>query len=155
MLCSGERMTKRTVHAIEVSVTLTILFISYILAGRYDVFEWLAQVTRKYEHYELDEIITCGLVLMFCLLVLVVRHYLAESKAYRLIKVQNEQIKKVQAELKVLRGIVPICSYCKSIRDENGQWQRMEVYVELHSQAEFSHGICDRCFAEHFPEGDT
>ena len=47
--------------------------------------------------------------------------------------------------IKTLKGLVPICAYCKSIRDDKGFWQKLEVYVRQHSEAEFSHGICASC----------
>lgn len=55
-------------------------------------------------------------------------------------------------EVKTLRGILPTCSYCKDIRDENGQWHQLETYIQLHSDAKFSHGICDACAKKHFPQ---
>jgi PAS domain S-box-containing protein len=59
-------------------------------------------------------------------------------------------------EVKTLRGLLPTCAFCKSIRDQNGEWLPMEVYIGKHSQAEFSHGLCPKCgkkhYAEFFPE---
>lgn len=55
-------------------------------------------------------------------------------------------------EVKTLRGILPTCSYCKNIRDEQGNWEQLEVYIQRHSDAKFSHGICDKCLSERFPE---
>lgn len=55
-------------------------------------------------------------------------------------------------EVKTLRGILPTCSYCKDIRDENGQWNKLEMYIQRHSDAKFSHGICDSCATKHFPD---
>ncbi|MEW6322298.1 MAG: hypothetical protein AB1635_14560 [Acidobacteriota bacterium] len=52
------------------------------------------------------------------------------------------------AELRTLRGIIPICSYCKRVRSEVGDWQQIERYVRDHSAAEFSHGICPSCVEE-------
>ncbi len=52
---------------------------------------------------------------------------------------------KLQAEIKTLRGIVPICAHCKKIRDDQGYWQQVEQYVTTHSEARFSHGICPEC----------
>ena len=46
---------------------------------------------------------------------------------------------------KLSKGIIPICSYCKQIRDEEGAWDRMEAYLSKHSDAKFSHGICPKC----------
>jgi len=48
-------------------------------------------------------------------------------------------------EIKALQGIIPICSYCHSIRDDDGAWNRLEAYMSEHSEAQFSHGICPGC----------
>lgn len=50
------------------------------------------------------------------------------------------------ATAKLLDGIIPICMYCKRIRDDEDQWQRIEQYIAAHSRARFSHGICPECF---------
>ena len=55
------------------------------------------------------------------------------------------------AELRSLQGIIPICSYCHEVRTEAGAWERLDHYVRGRTDAEFSHGICPRCAAEHFP----
>lgn len=55
-------------------------------------------------------------------------------------------------ELKVLRGIVPICSHCKKIRDSGGSWNEVDVYVGKHTDAEFSHGICPDCLRKYYPD---
>lgn len=55
-------------------------------------------------------------------------------------------------KIKTLRGIVPICSFCKKVRDDNGYWSQVERYVSEHSQAEFSHTYCPKCLKEHYPE---
>jgi hypothetical protein len=57
-------------------------------------------------------------------------------------------------EVKTLRGILPICSYCKKIRDDQGTWRVIETYIAEHSDAEFSHGICRECAKKHFPDYD-
>ena len=68
---------------------------------------------------------------------------------------RDETISKLQEaldEVKTLRGIVPICSHCKKIRDDRGFWNQVEVYVHDHSEAQFSHGICPECIRELYPE---
>jgi len=60
-----------------------------------------------------------------------------------------EELKKALKEIKTLKGIIPICSYCKQIRDEKGAWDRMEAYICSHSDAQFSHGICPECYDKH------
>ncbi len=49
------------------------------------------------------------------------------------------------SSLHILRGLLPICYSCKRIRDEKGQWKQVEIYVEEHSEAQFSHGLCPDC----------
>lgn len=60
----------------------------------------------------------------------------------------------LEDQVRTLEGILPICSYCKKIRDERDDWKRLEEYIEDRSQAEFSHGICPECFARHRPDLD-
>jgi PAS domain S-box-containing protein len=58
------------------------------------------------------------------------------------------------AEIKTLKGILPICSFCKIIRDDKGYWNQIESYIHEHSEAEFSHGICQECAKKHYPDLD-
>ena len=60
--------------------------------------------------------------------------------------------KKAEKEIKILRGILPICASCKKIRDDEGFWHQVEVYVHNHTDAEFSHGICPECTKKHYPD---
>lgn len=50
-----------------------------------------------------------------------------------------------QAEIEVLRGILPICAQCKKIKNDEGYWERVESYIRKHSLVEFSHGLCPSC----------
>ena len=54
--------------------------------------------------------------------------------------------------LRILQGILPICSFCKQIRDDQGYWDKVEVYIGRHSNAQFSHSICPDCMKEHYSE---
>jgi len=56
------------------------------------------------------------------------------------------------SEIKVLKGILPFCSYCKKIRDDNGYWEKVDVYIHEHSAADISHGICPDCLKKFYPE---
>lgn len=58
---------------------------------------------------------------------------------------KNAQLERALKEVRTLRGLVPICAECKKIRDDKGYWQRVEVYIENHSHARFSHGLCEDC----------
>ncbi len=56
------------------------------------------------------------------------------------------------SEVKKLSGLLPICSYCKKIRDDKGYWNQIEKYIHEHSEAKFSHGICRECAKKHYPD---
>ncbi len=56
--------------------------------------------------------------------------------------------KKAKKEIKTLKGLIPICANCKKIRDDKGYWNQIESYIEQHSEAKFSHGICEECAEE-------
>lgn len=60
-------------------------------------------------------------------------------------------LEKALEEVKNLRGILPICSYCKKVRDDKGYWEQVDIYIHKHSQADISHSICPACAKEHFP----
>lgn len=49
-------------------------------------------------------------------------------------------------------GLLPICAWCKKVRNDQGYWTQIEAYVTSHSDATFSHGICPECMAKHYPE---
>ena len=55
-------------------------------------------------------------------------------------------------QVKVLRGILPICARCKKIRNDDGYWEQVDVYMRQHTDVEFSHGICPECIAELYPD---
>ncbi len=56
------------------------------------------------------------------------------------------------SELKTISELIPICSNCKSIRDDNGYWEQVEVFMKSHTKIEFTHGICPKCVAELYPD---
>lgn len=59
---------------------------------------------------------------------------------------------KLANELKTISELIPICSNCKSIRDDNGYWEKVEVFIKSHTEVEFTHGICPKCIAELYPD---
>lgn len=60
------------------------------------------------------------------------------------------QTRKLSKRVSLLEGLLPICSYCKKIRDQKDQWQVMEKYIMDRSVATFTHGICPDCLREHY-----
>ncbi|GAB5559776.1 MAG: hypothetical protein SynsKO_14230 [Synoicihabitans sp.] len=70
----------------------------------------------------------------------------------RRIKQQADSLQKALSEVRELRGMIPICSGCKKIRDDKGYWAQVETYLEEHTDAEFTHGLCGDCISKYYPE---
>jgi hypothetical protein len=62
------------------------------------------------------------------------------------------QKRELEKEVRTLRGILPICSFCKRIRNQEGSWESLEGYITMRSEAEFSHGLCPECAKKNYPE---
>jgi PAS domain S-box-containing protein len=89
-----------------------------------------------------------GRKLIFCVCRDITERKRTEKEQEKLIK----ELKDALAEIKTLRGILPICSYCKKVRDDKGFWEQVEVYIHKHSKADISHSICPECLKKHFPD---
>lgn len=63
-----------------------------------------------------------------------------------------QELQTALQQVKTLSGLLPICASCKSIRNDQGYWSRLETYIEAHSMASFSHGICPNCIRKQYPE---
>ncbi|MBL8958128.1 MAG: hypothetical protein JNK82_45570 [Myxococcaceae bacterium] len=63
----------------------------------------------------------------------------------------KQRLEQSLAEIRTLRGLLPICGWCKNIRDDEGGWVQLEKYVSERTDAAFSHGICPKCSEQHFP----
>ena len=64
----------------------------------------------------------------------------------------NAELQDALAQVKTLSGLLPICSSCKRIRDDEGYWNKLEVYIQEHSDVLFSHGFCPECAKKLYPE---
>ena len=93
-------------------------------------------------------------ILVFSSLTLIVPMFMSikHEKRRQEIELDREktiaELDKTIKEMKRLEGIIPICSYCSKIRNEEGAWSQMERYIQENSGAAFSHGICPQCHAE-------
>jgi PAS domain S-box-containing protein len=66
-----------------------------------------------------------------------------------------QELRDALTRIKQLSGLLPICSVCKKIRDENGQWHQLENFIHEHSEADFSHGLCPDCYRESMDKLDN
>ena len=74
----------------------------------------------------------------------------------RILEKEKEQLIKnltdALVSIKQLKGLLPICMYCKKIRNDKGYWEQVENYISEHSEAEFTHGLCNDCCKKYYPE---
>jgi CheY-like chemotaxis protein len=68
------------------------------------------------------------------------------------LQAKNHELAVALAQVKRLSGLLPICASCKKIRNDEGYWQQVEVYIHQHSEADFTHGICPDCMQKLYPE---
>ena len=68
------------------------------------------------------------------------------------VSVDLTERRRIEAQVRTLSGLLPICSGCKKIRDDQGYWNQIETYISRHSEAEFSHGLCPDCWARLYPD---
>ncbi|SMC61224.1 CheY chemotaxis protein or a CheY-like REC (receiver) domain [Desulfocicer vacuolatum DSM 3385] len=77
-------------------------------------------------------------------------HY--QKKLEQEVAQRTASLQQALDEIKMLRGIIPICSNCKKIRDDDGCWRRFEAYIQKYSEAQFSHSICPDCARKLYPD---
>jgi|GEM_PF-5155267 len=129
---------------IEIAVIISLAVLVFSISSRYDMLEDFYEFTRHHEEWELDEIIPLFIYLVFALLFFSIRRWI--------------ELRKAMNEIKQLQGIIPICSVCKNIRDDEGYWHKLEAYFASHSDSKFSHSICPDCmkdiYGEYFDEDE-
>ena len=77
------------------------------------------------------------------------------SERNRMDSERKKLIQKLEAslsEIRTLRGILPLCAFCKKIRDDKGYWEQVDVHISKHTEADISHSICPECFKKHYPD---
>ncbi len=72
--------------------------------------------------------------------------------AIALLTQNNQKLHTALEEIRVLRGILPICMHCEQIRNKEGTWIRLEEYIQAHSRAKFTHSLCPTCYPKYYPD---
>lgn len=93
-----------------------------------------------------------GLFILLLMLGALLLHYARIEALKEQAERKNKELQEALENIKTLRGMIPICANCKKIRDDEGYWQDVAVYVHDHSEADFTHGICPDCMVKLYPE---
>lgn len=82
------------------------------------------------------------------------RYHLQElvKERTRELEAEKKKLDSALSNIKTLKGLLPICSGCNKIKDNNGEWNKIEVYIKKHTDTEFSHGLCPDCLSKIYPE---
>lgn len=81
-----------------------------------------------------------------------VQTHISLMRLQQKLKNRNKELEEALANVKTLSGLLPICSFCKRIRNAEGGWERLEAFVQDRTYANFSHGICPDCSRSHFAD---
>jgi hypothetical protein len=115
----------------DLIVLVSMGILMYAFANAFHVFERFAEFHRKYGVEPIDDLIIVFAVLAIAFAFFSLRRW--------------RELQKALVDIATLQGLLPICASCQKIRDDAGYWNRLEFYIENHSEAELFHTICPEC----------
>jgi hypothetical protein len=130
-LSSQVQERKRKGIMVELVIMAVGGILTFMIAAQVDILETVVEFSHKHERWEIDELLPTALFLLFAFAVFSVRRWF--------------DLRATLLELKYLRGILPVCAGCNSVKDDGGNWCEWERYVHEHTEAVFSHGLCPDC----------
>jgi hypothetical protein len=123
------------------------VFFTVTAAGTWLVLNYLEGVV--YSHWFI-RYWNAGMRLMVFLIIALAVGYIKRQLAQE--QQLNRQLSTALAEVKRLSGFLPICASCKKIRNDQGYWEQIEIYIRAHSEAEFTHSLCPECLQHLYPD---
>ncbi len=124
----------------------------FIISSRFDIFSTVVTWLAHHDTYGVHESFTVAIFLCAALLVFAWRRreeFLAQEIKRRHAEAETAalrpRLEHALTEVRLLSGLLPICAWCKKIRDDTGYWNQLESYIQEHSSASFTHGICPEC----------
>lgn len=139
---------------LELGVIIFASLLIFIVSGFYDLLENLIEFLHRYEEYEIDEMIMVSLFLVVALSFFSLRRWQDTVAINRDLEKSNQDLRTALSEIKQLKAIIPICSSCRKLMDDDGSWQQLEAYFADHTDTQLSHGICPDCAKKLYPEID-
>lgn len=137
---------------IDLIFTAAISIATYFVAGAYDILERIVLLSKRHGSLNIDQWIMVFVVALFCSAGFACRRWRELWLVKNLTDRRNQELEKALSKTDRLQGLLPICSFCNKIRDEEGRWHRVESYIASHSAVTFTHSICEACTQEHYPE---
>ena len=135
----------------ELIIIAILCVLVFIIAARFDTLEFIVETMEIYEEYELDEFITVAIFLSFALSIFAFRRWNEATSANHKLIETNAELQDALAHINQLKNMLPICSSCKKIRDDEGNWHQLESYIHSQTGTEFSHSMCPDCMEQWYP----
>ncbi|MBI5562116.1 MAG: hypothetical protein HY894_04585 [Deltaproteobacteria bacterium] len=132
------------IRHLSVIAVAVFVVIDSIIDPRADEISFLDMLITAGSHHELFMRLMVVMLMLFLGIIsarFIGKRRRAEEEKERLIGELKDALGKVET----LTGLLPICAYCKKVRDDQGYWNRIETYISRHSKAEFTHSICPEC----------
>jgi hypothetical protein len=139
----------------ELLIVIIVGVLVFVISARADLLERLLEYSLRHESWEVDELLVMSAYFAVALLIYSIRRWRDVTASARAVAERNRELQTALTEVNQLRGIIPICASCKKVRDDQGFWHQVEVYVRDHSEAEFSHGYCPDCASKLYEELDS
>jgi hypothetical protein len=141
----------RKKYAINRLIIISLLIFSVVISMYlFDIApSFFIGLSMFFNDYILDNAMIILILLLVAALVFTFRRIVELNKIVNEAKSYSSDLHQALSEVKYLQGILSICQHCKSIRSDEGDWERLETYVMKHTDAKFSHGICPGCLEEH------
>jgi len=118
-------------------------------SGGTQVFEYVLPMPDGVRHFE-ARMVASGLDEVLTIVRDISKRRQSEAEREKLIL----ELQEAMANVKALRGLLPICAYCKKIRDDQGYWNQVELYIRRHADVQFTHGVCPDCARRIVPDVD-
>ena len=143
-------MKKRLVYLIVLELLIVIILtttwefcLEDITFEAINVDHTTEDVSERLEYIITSSVFVCiALIIPFWIII----------KDFSRLEKTTERLQGAIDNIKTLEGLLPMCANCKNIRDDDGYWQQVEVYIRQHSKAEFSHSICPKCANQLYPD---
>lgn len=136
----------RATHAVRELWLIAILaLVAFALLAKINAFERFHAWSLAHERWQVDELFSLSVVLLFAVAIYAWRRWRDLARETRMRAL-------AEAEVGVLRGILPVCAHCHDIRTDAGAWKGLLEYMMAHSELRFSHGLCPACAEKHYPE---
>jgi ABC-type nickel/cobalt efflux system permease component RcnA len=140
--CVAQPRDEKRASLIDLITLILVGIVAFVSASATEAFERFYSWSRSHESWQIDELATLSVVLMVCF-------GIYSWRRWRALKREITRREALAEEVSQLECLLPICSYCHQIRDEDDIWQSLETYLTETGTTEFSHSICPTCYAKH------